>query len=207
MECRTIIDQLSPDTDAQLENRAKNAALLRYVDSIRIHGHRAADIDPLNKLQREDVSALDPGRYGLRSPDEEFDIDGIVWYDGEPFDPTASSPVTSNFKWSLRKITEHLRKVYVGAIAYEFMHSPSKAERVWFSHLLESEDDVARQRRFSNAEKKRIWEGLVKSEVMDTFLQDKFPNLKRYGLEGAESMIPALDTLFNVASKGVYLPL
>lgn len=50
--------------------------------------------------------------------------------------------------------------------------------------------------------KKRIWEGLVKSEVMDTFLQDKFPNLKRYGLEGAESMIPALDTLFRVASSG-----
>jgi len=168
-----------------------------------MHGHRAAHIDPLNKLQREDVSALDPARYGLRTLDEEFDIDGIVWYDGRPFDPTTSSPVTSSLKWSLEKITEHLRSVYVGAIAYEFMHSPSKAERLWFAHLLESEDDFAQKRRFSDAKKKRIWEGLVKSEVMDTFLQDKFPNLKRYGLEGAESMMPALDTLFNIASKGM----
>jgi len=170
-----------------------------------MHGHRAAHIDPLNKLQREEVSALDPVRYGLRSLEEEYDIDGIVWYDGKPFDPTASSPVTSDLRWSLKKITDHLKSVYVGSIAYEFMHSPSKAERLWFSHLLESEDEDTRKNRFSNAEKKRIWEGLAKSEVMDSFLQDKFPNLKRYGLEGAESMIPALETLFSVASKGTFL--
>lgn len=169
-----------------------------------MHGHRAALIDPLNKLQREDISSLEPARYGLRSLEEEYDIDGVLWYDGAPFDPTASSPVSSNTKWSLKKITEHLRSVYVGAIAYEFMHSPSKAERLWFAHLLESEDKATQKQRFSDMEKKRIWEGLVKTEVMDTFLQDKFPNLKRYGLEGAESMIPALDTLFNVASKGEY---
>jgi probable 2-oxoglutarate dehydrogenase E1 component DHKTD1 len=161
-----------------------------------MHGHRAALIDPLNKLEREDVAALDPTRYGLSSPEQLFEIDGIVWYDGQS--PSSTTPVTSNLKWSLEQITNHLRNVYVGHIAYEFMHSPSKSERLWFAHLLESSELAQSDEDL----KKRIWEGLVKSEIMDTFLQDKFPNLKRYGLEGAESMIPALDTLFRVASSG-----
>ncbi|PVF93043.1 putative oxoglutarate dehydrogenase precursor [Serendipita vermifera] len=194
-----------PDyTPAQLENRAKNAALLRYVDSFRMHGHRAAFIDPLNKLQRDSVSALDPARYGLADPHKEFELDGIVWYDGTAFDPTLSTPVTSDLKWTLERITSHLRDVYVGSIAYEYMHSPSKSERLWFAHLLESEDRQARANRIKKEDKIRILNGLIKSEVMDTFLQDKFPNLKRYGLEGAESMIPALDTLFaSAASAGI----
>lgn len=194
------------DTPEQLANRAKNASLLRYVDSIRLHGHRAALVDPLDKLQREPVSALDPARYGLHSSDEPYDINGIVWYDGQSpsLDTSTTSPVSSDLKWSLDDITKHLRDVYVGSIGYEFMHSPSKAERLWFAHLLESEDANARAQKHSKQDKKRIWETLVKSETMDLFLQEKFPNLKRYGLEGAESMIPALDALFRTASSGQY---
>lgn len=192
-----------PDyTPEQLANRAKNASLLRYVDSIRLHGHRAALVDPLDKLQREPVSALDPARYGLRSSDAPYDINGIIWYDGHSpsLDTSTTSPVSSDLKWTLDDITSHLRDVYVGSIGYEFMHSPSKAERLWFAHLLESEDAKARAQKHSKEDKRRIWETLVKSETMDLFLQDKFPNLKRYGLEGAESMIPALDALFRTAS-------
>jgi hypothetical protein len=51
-------------------------------------------------------------------------------------------------------------------------------------------------------QKKRIHELLVQSETFDQFLQLKFPNLKRYGLEGGESMISALDALFSVAARG-----
>ncbi|KAG8808783.1 hypothetical protein FRC17_003774 [Serendipita sp. 399] len=191
-----------PDyTPEQLQNRAKNAALLRYVDSFRMHGHRAALIDPLNKMQREDVAALDPARYGLLSLDEVYDIDGIVWYDGNLRLDSTSTPVSSKLKWTLGQITDHLKDVYAGPIAYEFMHSPSKAERLWFSHLVESQNSPTRKQNYTSEIKKRIWENLVVSELLDTFLQEKFPNLKRYGLEGAESMIPALDTLFQTASS------
>lgn len=50
--------------------------------------------------------------------------------------------------------------------------------------------------------KERVHGLLAKSEVFDNFLQLKFPNLKRYGLEGGESMLPALDSLFSAAAKG-----
>ena len=51
----------------------------------------------------------------------------------------------------------------------------------------------------------RIWELLTRSEVFDQFLQLRFPNLKRYGLERGESMLLKLDTLFNVASAGMLI--
>ncbi len=90
------------------------------------------------------------------------------------------------------------------------MHSPSKTERLWFSHILESRsggsDSGGRRTQTlpgGAAQKKRIHKLLAQSETFDQFLQLKFPNLKRYGLEGGESMIPALDTLFSVAARGL----
>ncbi|KAI0290142.1 dehydrogenase E1 and transketolase domain-containing protein 1 [Russula brevipes] len=181
-----------PDySPTQLQNRIINAPLLRYADSLRIHGHRAARIDPLDLLQRDDVDALDPTRYGLIDGSKTYDVNGILWTKqvGEtPDDPE---------HWVLRDITNHLRSVYVGRIAYEYMHSPSKTERLWFSHILE-----ARTPALPGAHHKtRIHRLLAQSETFDQFLQLKFPNLKRYGLEGGESMIPALDSLFSVAAR------
>ncbi|EJD52834.1 dehydrogenase E1 and transketolase domain-containing protein 1 [Auricularia subglabra TFB-10046 SS5] len=185
-----------PDyTSEQLKNRAANAALLRYVDSMRLHGHRAAKVDPLDILQREEVAALDPLRYGL-SRDTKYCIDGIVWNRGRD---ALSAEEAGSQEWTLAQIEDHLRRTYVGRIAYEFMHSPSKTERLWFSHLLESND--APIAAIDTAQQKRIHQLLAHSETLDQFLQLKFPNTKRYGLEGAESMIPALDALFEIASS------
>lgn len=182
------------DTPSQLRNRELHAPLLRYVDSMRTHGHRAAHIDPLDLLQREEVAALDPTRYGLRDLKQEFLIDGIVWTN--PDGPNLPTDET----WSVEHVISHLRSVYVGKIAYEYMHSPSKTERLWFSHVLES-SAVSPKNVRNPEERRRMWELMTRSEVFDQFLQLKFPNLKRYGLEGGESMLPALDTLFSVASR------
>jgi hypothetical protein len=103
------------------------------------------------------------------------------------------------------------------------MHCPSEVEQRWFSHLLESGLSThSRPSTLSLEWKRRIHKLLAQSEVFDNFLQLKFPNLKRvsrrtcrdlllmsslrsrqYGLEGGESMLPALDSLFSAAAKGV----
>ncbi|EUC53690.1 2-oxoglutarate dehydrogenase, E1 component [Rhizoctonia solani AG-3 Rhs1AP] len=183
-------------TPAQLENRAKNAALLRYVESVRQHGHRAASIDPLDLLERDPVGALDPKRYGLKDANAKFDVNGIIWHDFSSLGNPSSEPVM----WSLSEIVDHLRSVYIGRIAYEYMHSSSKAERLWFSHLLESKQSSSRYEP-NKEQKHRIWGLLARSETWDQFLQLKFPNLKRYGLEGAESMLSAVDSIFHSASQ------
>ena len=184
---------LGSDTPEQLANRVTNAPLLRYADALRTHGHRAASIDPLDILRRERVAALEPTRYGLTDPSAQYDVDGILWT-GEGHGKGKN--------WTLDKITGFLNAVYVGRIAYEYMDLPSKTERLWFAQLLESEAaNVVHP--ISPERQRRMHELLAHSEVFDTFLQAKFPNLKRYGLEGGESMLPALDALFAAAAQGI----
>ncbi|KAG6883368.1 hypothetical protein C0993_006573, partial [Termitomyces sp. T159_Od127] len=146
---------------------------------MRTHGHRAARIDPLDLIHREEVAALNPRRYGLTDDSKKYNVNGILW----------TKPVRSSRGslaqewWTLAEITTHLRNVYVGRIAYEYMHSPSKTERLWFSHLLESESlptsEEAPITIVDAKVKRRIHELLARSEVLDNFLQLKFPNLKR----------------------------
>lgn len=168
-----------PDTPSELANRSTNAALLRYVDSVRQHGHRAAKIDPIDLLERDPVHALDPRRYGLDDMEKEYSVHGILWNQHMPEGPEGRERLESE-TWKLKDIVEFLRDVYVGRIAYEFMHSPSKSERIWFTHLLESAGPPAADATEREA-KRRMWELLARSETFDHFLQAKFPNLKRYG--------------------------
>ncbi|KAJ3913557.1 dehydrogenase E1 and transketolase domain-containing protein 1 [Lentinula edodes] len=186
-----------PDyNNAQLENRHHNAALLRYVDSVRTHGHRAARIDPLDLIPRDsEVAALNPSRYGLKDGNKRYNVNGIIWTNPKV---EAQRNDTEEW-WTLDEITRHLREVYVGKIAYEYMHSQSKTERLWFSHLLESN---TMPQPIDKQLKRRIHGLLARSEVFDNFLQLKFPNLKRYALEGGESMLPAFDALFSSAARG-----
>ncbi|KAG6816029.1 hypothetical protein H0H87_009275 [Tephrocybe sp. NHM501043] len=167
---------------------------------MRTHGHRAARIDPLDLIHREEVAALNPRRYGLIDDSKKYNVNGILWTK-----PLGGRNSTQEW-WTLAEITRHLRSVYVGKIAYEYMHSPSKTERLWFSHLLESESLPSSEEQpitmIDAKAKRRIHELLARSEILDNFLQLKFPNLKRYGLEGGESMLPALDSLFSSASLG-----
>lgn len=119
------------DNNAQLENRHHNAALLRYVDSVRTHGHRAARIDPLDLIPRDsEVAALNPSRYGLKDGSKRYNVNGIIWTNPKV---EAQRNDTEEW-WTLDEITRHLREVYVGKIAYEvrmirFLHSCS----YWFS--------------------------------------------------------------------------
>lgn len=165
-------------------------------------------MDPLDLMHREEVAALDPARYGLADGSKSYNVNGILWnksvLQGDaPVTPSSSSQSeeAADDYLTLDEIVSRLRSTYVGRISFEYMHSPDKSERLWWSHLLESESGLAR-RTYDSERRKRIWELMSNSEVFDQFLQVKFPNLKRYGLEGAESMLPALDSLFHTAAKG-----
>lgn len=80
---------------------------------MRTHGHRAARIDPLDLIQREEVAALDPKRYGLNDETKKYNVNGIIWTK-----PVSSGNLSDEW-WTLGEITRHLRSVYVGRIAHE----------------------------------------------------------------------------------------
>ncbi|GMK58230.1 hypothetical protein CspeluHIS016_0502620 [Cutaneotrichosporon spelunceum] len=188
-----------PDyTAEELANRNENAALLRYVEMMRRHGHRAAKVDPLDLMERDPVSALDPYRYGL-SDDTKYPLKGIMHLPQSGDVPRTQTGEGTDASRTLKEITEHLMGVYVDRIGYEFQQCPSKDERLWFQHHVETNSSSLGP--VSDSRNKRIWGLLSRSEEFDRFLGKKFPNLKRYGCEGAESMLPALDTLFELGAK------
>ncbi|ORX36355.1 Thiamin diphosphate-binding protein [Kockovaella imperatae] len=201
-----------PDyTQEELDNRNANAPLLRYVEMFRKHGHRAARVDPLDLMNRDEVAALSSSRYGLDSSTS-YPLQGILHVPSSSSKPqspkeasTAGPPRTesgegTDVSWNLEKITEHLMRTYVDRIGYEYIHCPDKDERLWFSHHIET-NSSSFPSPLRAEQKKRIWELLSRSEQLDRFLGKKFPNLKRYGCEGAESMLPALGTLFELSAK------
>ncbi|PHZ07394.1 2-oxoglutarate dehydrogenase, E1 component [Rhizopus microsporus ATCC 52813] len=181
-----------PDyTEQELANRSQYGSLLRMVQAYRTHGHEGAQLDPLNIMKRKEVLALKPERYGLGKDDERYNLAGIL-HTNDALQENTSGGEEADFK----TILNHLQAVYCGKIAYEFMHIPSASERRWWYHAVES----WQKPELTADQKKRIHELLVNSEVFDQFLGKKFPNVKRYGLEGAESMMVALDRLFELSA-------
>ncbi|KAI8990264.1 oxoglutarate dehydrogenase, E1 component [Pilobolus umbonatus] len=181
-----------PDYNTEeLANRMKYGSLLRLVQAYRTHGHQGADLDPLNIMKRKEVLALKPERYGLNEHESNYNLAGILHVNDTIQENSGSEEA------DLKTILDHLQAVYCGKIAYEFMHIPNTSERRWWYHAVESWEKP----KFSVKEKKRIHKILAKSEVFDQFLAKKFPNVKRYGLEGAESMMVALDRLFEKSAK------
>ncbi|KAF8950794.1 hypothetical protein BGZ52_001388 [Haplosporangium bisporale] len=181
-----------PDyTPEELANRVENANLLRLVIGYRTHGHRKADLDPLGIVKGETIPALSAERYALKDPSQVYNLNGILHVNQSKGSQEAKDEAT------LETIVNHLEKSYCGKIAYEFTHIPNASERRWFAHEVESYQKAP----ITPDDKQRIFELLTKSEVFDHFMGKKFAQVKRYGLEGAESMMVALDALFQTASK------
>jgi len=159
------------------------------VEAFRTYGHLQAEVDPLKMMSHHRSAALelDPATYGFvdssssSSSTQVIDVTGILAQGG---------------KMALKDILQHLRSTYAGPIGFEFNYIPDSSERRWFANYVETLEHQAEP-----AENKRaILHMLTRSEVFDKFMAKRFPQVKRYGLEGAEAMMPAVDALFQAAN-------
>ncbi|KAI8841738.1 thiamine diphosphate-binding protein [Chytridium lagenaria] len=172
-------------TPTQLNNRAVGSNLVRLVNSYRLYGHRLASLDPLNLTPTGTPGSapeLEIERYRLSEGDT-FKLDGILTMGGKE-------------EATVKEVVDHLKGTYTGRIGFEFSHMPNLTERRFLNKLVESRDQTSQ----TPAELKRMMSLLTKSEVFDHFMAKKFPQVKRYGLEGAEGMMVALDAVFRSAS-------
>jgi len=165
-------------------------ALLKWVDSYRQNGHLFADINPLKNVKKEqhDRSILDPASYGLSGSDS-FPLSGVVSL------PSGASSATVD------ELREHLEATYCASLGAETQHVATEAERQWLNEYLESRPV---RDAFSTAEKRNIYSLLVQSEFFDQFMGKKFTSFKRYGLEGAESALVALEEMLVQANRSGY---
>ncbi len=166
---------------SSLQEAAKNAirasALVR---AYRIRGHLIADLDPLGLLKREEHPELKPETYGFNNNDQNRKI----FLD-------SPSGISSS---SLKEIIKSAKDTYCGNIGYEFMHMADPEERSWIRERIEGKEKGIK---FTENGKKAILNKLVQAEGFEKFLHVKFVGTKRFGLDGAESLIPALEQIIK----------
>ena len=161
----------------------KHARVLRLIHSYRARGHRIATTDPLGGDPRY-FPELDPAHYGFGTADLDQDfIAGDL--PGGPVQP-------------LGQILERLRRTYCRNVGVEFTHAQDPGRKAWLQKRME---ETWNESPADTAERLRILQKLSAAELFERFLHTKFLGQKRFSLEGAESLIPLLDTLVEDAPE------
>ena len=163
------------------EHERKQMRVLELIAAYRRRGHKRADIDPLRLMERPEMPVLDLAYHGLSVAElEEIYATGSLRYgDG---------------KAKLREIVETLEMTYCGSIGAEYTHIVQADEQIWVQHKLES---VRSKPPLTAAGKRSILERLTAAEGLEKYLHGRYPGTKRFGLEGAESLIPCLHELLQ----------
>jgi 2-oxoglutarate dehydrogenase E1 component len=162
-------------------NSIRAVALIR---AYRQRGHLLAKLDPLGMMKTEYLDELHPDHYGFKKEDynSKIYLDGVI-----------------NKKHSnIREILEFLKKTYCGPIGYEYMHISNPVERKWIRDRIEK-DDTAIQ--FTQNGKEAILNKLIQAEGFEKFLHTKYVGTKRFGLDGAESLIPSLEQIIKIGGQ------
>jgi 2-oxoglutarate dehydrogenase E1 component len=146
----------------------------------RVHGHLAADLDPLGLSERKLPADLTPEWHG---------------FSGEAMDRPVYLGGTLGLEWaSVRDLLAVLRKNYCGRVGMEYMHISAIEERRFLQERIEGPDQVIR---FTPEGKRAILAAVIRGEQYEAFLGKKYVGTKRFGLDGGESMIPALEAVIK----------
>ena len=153
---------------------------LMLIRAYRHRGHLAADLDPLGLSGREPHPELDPSAYGFA----EADLDRPIFIDNVLGLQTAS----------LREIVGLLKRTYCGTFALQYMHISDPEEASWLKERIEG---LGKEVQFTREGRKAILNKLVEAEGFEKFLHVKYMGTKRFGLDGGEALIPAMEQIIK----------
>ncbi len=153
---------------------------LMMIRAYRMRGHLAAQLDPLGLNPPVSHPELEPESYGFT----EADYDRPIFIDHVLGLEFATIP----------QMLEILRRTYCNTIGVEFMHISDPAEKSWIQERIEGPD---KEVTFTPEGKRAILNKLVESEGFEKFLDVKYTGTKRFGLDGGEAMIPALEQIIK----------
>ena len=166
------------------DSNKDSISAVALIRAYRLRGHLLAELDPLGMRESEYLDELHPEFYGFKKENYERKIflNGVI-----------------NKKYAnIREILKFMKKTYCGKIGYEFMHISNPDERKWFRDRIE-QDDKALQ--FTKNGKEAILNKLVQAEGFEKFLATKYVGTKRFGLDGGESLIPALEQIIKIGGQ------
>ena len=176
-------DNLIDKTDIKKTNRDSIRAV-SLIRSYRQRGHLISKVDPLEIRESEYLDELHPDSYGFNKEDYQKRI----YLDG----------ITNKDYSNIREILSFLRKTYCGSIGYEYMHISNPTERKWIRDRVEKDENALQ---FTKNGKNAILKKLIQAEGFEKFLNTKFVGTKRFGLDGAESLIPALEQIIKIGGQ------
>jgi len=153
---------------------------LMMIRAYRVRGHLEADLDPLGLKKIEPHPELDPKTYGFTDADLER--------------PIFINNVLGRDTATLREIVAICRETYCGHIGVEFMHIQDPDQKAWIQERIES---IGNRTEFTVNGKRAILERLTAAEAFERFLNKKYTGTKRFGLDGGEAMIPALEQILK----------
>ncbi len=163
--------------EKEKEQSVKAIALIR---AYRIRGHLIANLDPLGMMERKYLNELHPADHGFKKEDYNKKI-----YVGEYMDREYAT---------INDLLSFLRKTYCSTIGVEYMHISDPIEKKWFRERMEKEE---KQLNFTDTGKKFILNKLIQAEGFEKFLALKFVGTKRFGIDGGEALIPALEQIIK----------
>ena len=153
---------------------------LMMIRAYRIRGHLDADIDPLDLRPKSQHPELQPESYGF-GPD---DLDRPIFIDHVLGLETAT----------VREMLDILRRTYCGTLAVEFMHIGDPEEKAWIQERIEGPD---KEISFTDMGRSAILDKMIQAEGFEKYCGVKYVGTKRFGLDGAEAMIPALEQIIK----------
>jgi 2-oxoglutarate dehydrogenase E1 component len=166
------------DTVKQASKDSVRAIML--IRAYRIRGHLIASLDPLSIQKKEEHLELKPETYGFKKTDynRKIFLDGVLGLQYA----------------DLNQILDILKKTYSSKIGYEFMHMGDPDEKSWIRDRIEgAEKNIS----FTENGKKAILKKIIHAEGFEKYLHIKFVGTKRFGLDGGEALIPALEQIIK----------
>ena len=157
---------------------------ITLIRAYRTQGNLLAKLDPLGIKTSEYIDELHPDYHGFKKENyyNKIFLDGII-----------------NKQYAnVREILSFLRKTYCGTIGYEFMHISNPKERKWFRDRIEKDENYLQ---FTKQGKLFILNRLIHAEGFEKYLQTKYIGTKRFGLDGGESLIPALEQIIKIGGQ------
>ncbi len=168
-------------TDAQVQRAVVDSIrALMIIRAYRIRGHLVADLDPLGMRDQTPHPELDPKSYGFT----DADMDRPIFIDN----------VLGLQVASMRQIVEVLRRTYCGTFALQYMHISDPEQSAWLKERIEG---YGKEITFTRNGRKAILNKLVEAEGFEKFLHVKYMGTKRFGLDGGEALIPAMEQIIK----------
>ncbi|WP_421933428.1 2-oxoglutarate dehydrogenase E1 component [Phenylobacterium sp.] len=178
-----VAERAAPTTTPEAVRAATLDSLraIMMIRAYRMRGHLRANLDPLGiAIPEGDATELDPASYGFT----EADYDRPIFLDF----------VLGLETGTVREILAILRRTYCNDIGVQYMHISDPAQKAWLQERIEGRD---KEINFTKEGKVAILKKLIEAEGFEKFLHKRFPGTKRFGLDGGEAMVPALEQIIK----------